>query len=324
MAHGHAASPTGTSPRGTSWSSRPPRAPRCASWISASRRSMDDAHAERSPRPEDTHTHTALLAFSPRWASPEQAGRGRTGPWTDVHALSLLCTAMLTGERPYRGTREALFQEIFSERAPHARGLRRRRRRVGARARARRLAARGAAPARRGDAAARAPGGRLRLGADQRGAGARERARGGDGRGPRGARGGPRMPPRPPRTASPTMGTLAGAAVAALLLVALGITLAAAHTPRSPAPRRRQPRRSPARAARGRRRAARCSSLQAAPRGRRRAAPRALAPGRRRSRGDRGADRVDRRPAAVAESPPPERPEERARPRAERVRASNR
>jgi serine/threonine protein kinase len=79
---------------------------------------MVDPHAEGVDAPEDTHTHTALLAFSPRWASPEQAGRGRTGPWTDVHALALLCTAMLTGERPYRGAREALFQSIFSETRP--------------------------------------------------------------------------------------------------------------------------------------------------------------------------------------------------------------
>ncbi len=73
----------------------------------------DDAHAA-----EDTHTQTALLAFSPRWASPEQASRGRTGPWTDVHALGLLCSAMLTCERPYRGSKEEIFKEIFSERRP--------------------------------------------------------------------------------------------------------------------------------------------------------------------------------------------------------------
>jgi len=80
---------------------------------------MADPHAEGREGPEDnTHTHTALLAFSPRWASPEQAGRGRTGPWTDVHGIALLCTAMLTGEHPYRGTRETLFQAIFSETRP--------------------------------------------------------------------------------------------------------------------------------------------------------------------------------------------------------------
>lgn len=79
---------------------------------------MEEGHGGRADEPEDTQTHTALLAFSPRWAAPEQAGRGRTGPWTDVHALGLLCTAMLTGQRPYRGTREALFREIFSEPRP--------------------------------------------------------------------------------------------------------------------------------------------------------------------------------------------------------------
>ena len=67
---------------------------------------------------DDTFTHTAMLAFSPRWAAPEQASRGRTGPWTDVHALGLLCTAMLTGERPYRGPTETLYTEIFSAARP--------------------------------------------------------------------------------------------------------------------------------------------------------------------------------------------------------------
>lgn len=79
---------------------------------------VDDTRPEPSPTRDESHTHTALLAFSPRWASPEQAARGRTGPWTDVHALGLVCVAMLTGERPYRGTNEGLFQEIFSERRP--------------------------------------------------------------------------------------------------------------------------------------------------------------------------------------------------------------
>jgi len=79
---------------------------------------VDDTRPAQPEARDESHTHTALLAFSPRWAAPEQAARGRTGPWTDVHALGLVCTSMLTGERPYRGSNEALFQEIFSERRP--------------------------------------------------------------------------------------------------------------------------------------------------------------------------------------------------------------
>jgi serine/threonine protein kinase len=79
---------------------------------------MDDTRPSGAEGREETHTHTALLAFSPRWAAPEQAARGRTGPWTDVHALGLVLTSMLTNEKPYRGANEALFQEIFSERRP--------------------------------------------------------------------------------------------------------------------------------------------------------------------------------------------------------------
>ncbi|MFO0630466.1 MAG: protein kinase [Polyangiales bacterium] len=79
---------------------------------------VDDTRPTQPEARDESHTHTALLAFSPRWAAPEQAARGRTGPWTDVHALGLVCTAMLTGERPYRGSNEGLFQEIFSERRP--------------------------------------------------------------------------------------------------------------------------------------------------------------------------------------------------------------
>lgn len=79
---------------------------------------VDDTRPSQPEARDESHTHTALLAFSPRWAAPEQAARGRTGPWTDVHALGLVCTSMLTGERAYRGSNEALFQEIFSERRP--------------------------------------------------------------------------------------------------------------------------------------------------------------------------------------------------------------
>jgi tRNA A-37 threonylcarbamoyl transferase component Bud32 len=58
-------------------------------------------------------------SFSPDYAAPEQVSYGRTGPWTDVHALGLILTEVLTGERPYPGA-EAVerFSAAVSERRP--------------------------------------------------------------------------------------------------------------------------------------------------------------------------------------------------------------
>jgi len=50
-----------------------------------------------------THTSSAMLAYSPRYASPEQQSQTRTGPWTDVHALGLLLTEVLVDAPPYVG-----------------------------------------------------------------------------------------------------------------------------------------------------------------------------------------------------------------------------
>ncbi len=51
-----------------------------------------------------TKTHSAAPAFSPRYASPEQVSGTRTGPWTDVHALGLILTEMLTDLSAYPTT----------------------------------------------------------------------------------------------------------------------------------------------------------------------------------------------------------------------------
>jgi serine/threonine-protein kinase len=48
-----------------------------------------------------TGTRSSLVAFSLAYAAPEQVTHTRTGPWTDVHALALVLTEALTGERPY-------------------------------------------------------------------------------------------------------------------------------------------------------------------------------------------------------------------------------
>jgi tRNA A-37 threonylcarbamoyl transferase component Bud32 len=51
-----------------------------------------------------TNTTNQLPSFSPLYAAPEQFGRRRTGPWTDVHAMALILTEMITGTQPYGGT----------------------------------------------------------------------------------------------------------------------------------------------------------------------------------------------------------------------------
>ena len=48
-----------------------------------------------------TKTRSASPAFSPRYASPEQVSGTRTGPWTDVHAIGLILTEMLTDLSAY-------------------------------------------------------------------------------------------------------------------------------------------------------------------------------------------------------------------------------
>ncbi len=57
---------------------------------------------EAAPNPTE-RTGDATSAFSLSHAAPEQVGRLRTGPWTDVHALALLLVEALVGERAYRG-----------------------------------------------------------------------------------------------------------------------------------------------------------------------------------------------------------------------------
>ncbi len=50
-----------------------------------------------------TATRTVLRAFTLAYASPEQLGGTRTGPWTDVHALALLLVEVLTDQPPLVG-----------------------------------------------------------------------------------------------------------------------------------------------------------------------------------------------------------------------------
>ncbi len=66
-----------------------------------------------------TQTQAGYTAFSPGYAAPEQISRTRTGPWTDVHALALIVTELLTDQPPYSGeTKEELFGQICSSTRP--------------------------------------------------------------------------------------------------------------------------------------------------------------------------------------------------------------
>ncbi len=58
------------------------------------------------------------FAFSPGYASPEQISGGRTGPWTDVHAIGLVLTELLTDRTAVEGGDIALFAQILSEQRP--------------------------------------------------------------------------------------------------------------------------------------------------------------------------------------------------------------
>jgi Protein kinase domain len=63
--------------------------------------------------------------FSPDYAAPEQISYSRTGPWTDVHALGLLLTELLTDEPPFPDGEEAqIFEQVMSPTrpTPRARG----------------------------------------------------------------------------------------------------------------------------------------------------------------------------------------------------------
>lgn len=56
---------------------------------------------EVEPGTGSTQTTSGSSPHTPAYAAPEQVAGGRTGPWTDVHALGLLFVELLTGEPPY-------------------------------------------------------------------------------------------------------------------------------------------------------------------------------------------------------------------------------
>lgn len=67
----------------------------------------------------ETSTRSDLRAFTLAYASPEQIGGTRSGPWTDVHALALLLVEALTDRPPFRGDDStALTVDVLSATRP--------------------------------------------------------------------------------------------------------------------------------------------------------------------------------------------------------------
>jgi serine/threonine protein kinase len=61
---------------------------------------------------------SGVPVFSPAYAAPEQMSRGKTGPWTDVHALGLILTELLTNAAPYEVAEDQLFEAVVADDRP--------------------------------------------------------------------------------------------------------------------------------------------------------------------------------------------------------------
>ena len=72
--------------------------------------------APNEPEPGDPGEDSS--AFSPEYAAPEQILQTRTGPFTDIHALALVLTEMLTGEPPYPGPGPECLEQAMIARRP--------------------------------------------------------------------------------------------------------------------------------------------------------------------------------------------------------------
>jgi serine/threonine protein kinase len=74
---------------------------------------------EEKPGTGRTRTRSDRISFSPGYAAPEQVSHGRTGPWTDVHAMGLILTELLTDRPPFEAEEMAvLFQQIIDRTRP--------------------------------------------------------------------------------------------------------------------------------------------------------------------------------------------------------------
>ncbi len=77
------------------------------------------ADDDRAPSSGQTSTQAHLQMFSLDYAAPEQMSGTRSGPWTDVHALGLVLSELLTGVQPYDGEDSVeIFSEALSRRRP--------------------------------------------------------------------------------------------------------------------------------------------------------------------------------------------------------------
>jgi serine/threonine-protein kinase len=71
------------------------------------------------PDSEHSQTRGPTHAFSRAYAAPEQVAGGRTGPWTDIHALGLLLMELLTDEPPYPSSEPTeLYELVFRAERP--------------------------------------------------------------------------------------------------------------------------------------------------------------------------------------------------------------
>jgi serine/threonine-protein kinase len=73
--------------------------------------------ADRPAGSGDTRTDS-VPAFTPGYAAPEQVAYSRTGAWTDVHALGLILTELLTNAPPYADSNAHLFEQVMAAERP--------------------------------------------------------------------------------------------------------------------------------------------------------------------------------------------------------------
>ncbi|WP_394834408.1 serine/threonine protein kinase [Pendulispora rubella] len=67
----------------------------------------------------ETRTQGKFAAFSPQYAAPEQITRARSGPWTDVHAMALILTEVLTDRPPYDASDPTmLYAQVLAPQRP--------------------------------------------------------------------------------------------------------------------------------------------------------------------------------------------------------------
>ncbi|HWL84402.1 MAG TPA: serine/threonine-protein kinase [Polyangiaceae bacterium] len=81
------------------------------------------AMSEGEQAPEGATRTQGYVAFSPEYVAPEQLTRTRTGPWTDVHALGLILTEVLTDQPPYENAADptSRYTEVLSQWRPSPR-----------------------------------------------------------------------------------------------------------------------------------------------------------------------------------------------------------